>query len=781
MSETFSIELADFPANHPAGCRACAQRVVERVRALRGVTRADIVERAQRIVGAYEPELVTVAAIDDAAKLAIAENQSHWQFASLAIEGMDCADCARSIERGLNRVPGIALVDVSFGAARMDVEYDARRTNAADIDRVIQGLGYRVSQPAVDGESERAAVVSLLRRRGNVLTLSSGLFLLAGIVATIADAPHGVATALFAMSVAVAGVPLALRGVRTAWVTRAPDINLLMMIAVTGAIILGEWFEAATVVFLFSLGEALEGYAMDRVRRSVRSLLSLAPPMATIVRDGTEHDLPVGEVTTGEVIVVRPGARVPLDAVVLSGASSVDQAVLTGESIPVLKEQGDPIFAGTMNADGPLIARVTRPSSDSSVARIIHLVEQAQSSRAPTQRLVDRFAVYYTPAVIALAVMIAVVPVAMGGDWQEWVGRALVLLVIACPCALVISTPVSIVSALSAAAKRGILVKGGAALERAGTIDTVALDKTGTLTTGRPSVTAVMARDGHTEAEVLSIAAALERHSEHPLGKAVVTEAVQRGLSVDEVSDMRVAAGQGVLGTLDGREWRVGSRRMFAGVPAGRDVEELTRSIEATGGTAAYVGTQDEIVGVLGFADALRPDAPAAVRDLHRAGIEKVVMLTGDAQSAATTIATAAGIDTVQAGLLPDGKLAEVQALRESGRTVAMVGDGINDAPSLAAADLGIAMGVAGTDAAIETADVALMGDSLSGVANTIRLGRRTRRTIWLNVTFSIGVKLLTLALAVAGLASLWMAIAADVGASLLVIGNGLLLLRWRD
>lgn len=780
MNATYSIVLDGFPSGHPVGCRGCVERVVERVRALAGVDRVEAAADNAGITCAYDPAIIAPDLLDQAAHQALAESGNHWRFQSLAVEGMDCADCARTLERGIARIPGVAAVDVSFGSARLDVEYDTRRTSQQALDKAVRELGYALSSSQVTNETERGALSRLLRRRDNLLALASGVFLLSGLVMLAFNVASAASTALFVSAIAVGGVPLALKGVRAVRLTRAPDINILMTIAVLGAAALGDWVEAATVVFLFSLGEALEGYAMDRVRRSVRALLALAPPVATVLRGGREREAPVGDVLPGERIVVRPGQRLPLDGVVVHGVSHVDQSSLTGESVPVLKEPGAEVFAGTMNADGALTVQVTRPAADSSVARVIHLVEQAQGSRAPVQRMVDRFAAVYTPAVIALAVAIAVVPPLLGGDTREWVGRALVLLVIACPCALVISTPVSIVSALSAAARRGILIKGGAALERAGTIDTIALDKTGTLTLGRPVVSSVMATDGRSAEDVVYLAATLERHSEHPLGRAIVDEAQRRGLQLGVTRDMRAIPGSGIVGRVDGTPVRAGSTRMFADIALPTAAQAAIAEIEARGGAVVLLGDDTQVFGVIGFADEAREESRSAIAALRAAGIRRVVMLTGDGPEAAQRVADGAGVDAVYARLLPEDKLASIQKMRGARQRVAMVGDGINDAPALAAADLGIAMGVVGSDAAIESADIALMGDDLHGVAASLELGKRTRRTIGLNVSFSIVVKLLTLGLAVAGFASLWMAIAADVGASLLVVANGLLLLRWK-
>jgi Cd2+/Zn2+-exporting ATPase len=698
---------------------------------------------------------------------------------AFAIEGMDFADCARTLERGVGRLPGVERAEVNFGAARMTVEYDRTQLQRGAIDERVRELGYAVATGTASSDGEWPAVRRLLGRRDNALALAAGVLTLVGGLAALLDASSTLTTACFALAVLVGGLPIAQKGLRAAWATRSPDINLLMTIAVIGASATGDWLEAATVVFLFALGESLEGYAMDRVRRSVRGLLSLAPPTALVKQADGEVELAVSSIAPGATVIVRAGQRVPLDGVVLAGSSRVDQSSLTGESVPVAKTAGDALFAGTLNGDGPLTLRVTRAVGDSSVARIIQLVEQAQARRAPAQRLVDRFARVYTPAVIVGAVAVALLPPLFGAGWLEWFTRALVLLVIACPCALVLSTPISIVAALSAAARHGVLIKGGAALERAGQLDTFAFDKTGTLTAGRPELTRTQRLGALPERDVLALGATLERHSDHPLGRAIVRAAQAQGLTLDEATDERNVPGAGLIATVAGVEYRVGSRRLFAPTAITPRVEDALAAVESDGQTSVLVGRHEQVLGVFGFGDVPRPEARAALQALRHEGVDQFLILSGDRASAAAGIAGALGITRVEAELLPGQKLDAIGALRDDGRVVARVGDGVNDAPSLAAADLGIAMGVAGTDAALEIADVALMGDDLRGLAATVRLGKRARRTIGVNILLAIVVKLAVLGLAVVGIATLWMAIAADLGTALLVIANALRLLRW--
>jgi len=560
-----------------------------------------------------------------------------------------------------------------------------------------------------------------------------------------------------------------------------PDIHLLMTIAVAGAIAIGEWFEAATVTFLFALSLLLESWSVGRARRAITSLLELAPPTVR-VKDATgkETDVAAADVAVGSRFIVRPGERIPLDGLVLAGASRVNQAPITGESMPEAKEPGAAVFAGTINGDGALEVESTRAAEDTTLARIIRLVEEAHGRRAQTEQWVEHFARVYTPAVILLALAVFLLPpMVAGGAWDEWFYRALVLLVIACPCALVISTPVSIVSARAAAARQGVLVKGGAFMELPARLRTVAFDKTGTLSQGEPRVAAIVPLNGHTEAELLERAAALEARSAHPLARAILEAAAARGVAVSPAAETLVLPGKGVAGRFrDARFW-LGSHRYLQ--ERGQETPEVAARAEAMqrdGRTVVAIGNDDHVCGLIAVADAVRPEAAAAIAALRAAGVERLVMLTGDNRTTAAAVAGAAGLDEVQAELLPEDKVAAVERLAENGGAVAMVGDGVNDAPAMARADIGIAMGAIGSDAAIETADIALMTDDLSRLPWLVAHSRRTLAVIRQNVVFSLAVKAAFVALTFGGVATLWGAIAADMGTSLLVVANALRLLR---
>jgi Zn2+/Cd2+-exporting ATPase len=623
-------------------------------------------------------------------------------------------------------------------------------------------------------------------RAESVSLVICGLLVATGLLLHWTNALPSPAATIASIAAILAGgwflLPKAWRAVRR---LRA-DINLLMVIAVIGAAIVGEWVEAASVVFLFGVAEWLEGWADRRARRAAEALLDLAPNVAAVKRGTDFGEVPVEEVNVGEIFAVKSGMGIPLDGEVTAGESAVNQAPITGESVPVDKRKADTVFAGTINGEGSLEVRVTKSAGDTTLARIIRLVEEAQEQKAPTQRFVDVFARYYTPAVTGIALLIFLVPpLLFGGEWSQWLYRACVMLIIACPCALVISTPVSIVAGLTALARRGVLVKGGAHLESLAKLDALAVDKTGTITEGRPAVQGIEALGRSTEQDVLRIAAAIDAHSSHPLARTIVEHAQQRGITFPRAQDYRNRSGRGAEGVVDGHAYFVGNHRFTheLGV-CSENIERRLAAIESRGQSIVVVGhrphddCKGEVLGIIAIGDPIRANAAESVRALHRAGVAEVLMLSGDNQRTVDFIAKQVGIDRARGDLLPEDKVAAVKSLRERHRIVGMVGDGVNDAPAMATATVGIAMGAAGTDAAIETADIALMQDDLAKIAETVRLGRRTLGIIRFNIAFSLGLKVLFLTLTLIGFASLWLAILADTGATLLVVANALRLLR---
>ena len=691
------------------------------------------------------------------------------------VEGMDCNEEVVILERRLKPLAGLEAVSADLIGQRLHVKYDAARLSTAAMVDAVGQTGMRMwlehEEPAVAG----AGIEWRWR-----LMLGSGMAIVAGLTAAAAGAPN-VAALCFVASALAGGVFPARRAI-TAIRSRTLDINTLMVVAVVGALLLGEWLEAASVVFLFAMAQWLEVRTLERARQAIRALIDLSPREAIVKEPEGERRVAVESIRVGDEIVLRPGDKVPLDGVVISGHSDVNEAPLTGESLPADKAPGDEIFAGTINGHGALDVRVTRLVRDTRLARVIHLVETAQGSRAPVQSFVDRFARIYTPAVLLLAVMVAVVPVVFGGgDAAEWFYRALVLLVISCPCALVISTPVSIVSALSAAARNGVLVKGGAHLERLAAVRVVAFDKTGTLTRGELRVTDVAPIGTARAADVLRHAAAIEIRSEHPVARAIVTYARVSGVVVPPAARVTLVPGMGAEGEIDGSSILIGSERLLRsrGIIV---APEATSMLDAwsKGYSLVFVAVNGTLAGALALADRPRETAREAIGLLREQGVQRVAMLTGDDERTAARVATELGVDEHHAQLLPDQKHARVRELHERYGAVVMVGDGINDAPALAAADVGIAMGAAGSDAALETADVALMSDELLRVPYAIRLARATLRNVRVNVGISLALKAAFLVMAVTGTATLWMAVLADTGASVIVVGNALRLLRAR-
>ncbi len=563
-----------------------------------------------------------------------------------------------------------------------------------------------------------------------------------------------------------------------------PDMNLLMVIAVIGAAVLHQWFEAACVTFLFSLALLLESWSVSRARRAIQTLVDIAPAKARIIcpHDGEIEEKPSDQVRVGTTVLVRPGEKIPLDGILTKGETDIDQAPITGESMPVPKQPGDAVYAGTINGSGAFEFRSTKAVSDTTLARIIHMVEEAQSRRAPTEQWVESFAKYYTPAMILLAALIAAVPpLAFGSPWTIWFYQALVILVIACPCSLVISTPVTIVAGLTAAARNGVLIKGGAYLEAPSQLTALALDKTGTLTYGQPQVQQVFPTDKHTEEQLLSRAAALEAHSSHPLARAIVQRAESLGISYRRAEDFIHFPGEGAKGRINNKLYWLGSHRMLDRQKVeSPELHAQASQLEDAGHSLVTMWCDDHVCGLISIADQIRKEASAALRSLKKLGIGKLVMITGDNQQTAREVAAASGVDEYRANLLPEDKVRAIRELRREHGSVAMVGDGINDAPAMAESTVGIAMGAMGTDAAIETADIALMSDDLSRLPWLVAHSRRTLKVIKENIGVSLGIKLIFITMAVLGMATLWEAIAADMGASLLVISNGLRLLRVR-
>jgi len=707
---------------------------------------------------------------------------------------MDCIDEVTILKREIGPLVGGAD-QLTFDVLNGRMSIPADRISAESIKRVVArtGMSAKVWRP----EQPEDKNTDHHRRRQIQFTVLSGLGVLAGFLLHMWLA-GGLAEAIRLFGghdgqsmpwpeilAYVLAIGFGARFVLgRAWFAARrfrPDINLLMVIAVTGAIGIGEWFEAATVTFLFALSLTLEAWSVGRARRAISALLELAPSTARVIDEtGKEQEIAAAGIAVGTRFVVKPGERIPLDGVVVAGNSGVNQAPITGESLPVSKFDGEQVYAGTINGDGVLEIESSKATNDTTLARIIRMVEEAQGRRAQAEQWVERFARVYTPAVIVLALGIFLLPpLLFGGDWAEWLYRALVLLVIACPCALVISTPVSIVSALAASARQGVLIKGGVYIEQPGRLKAIAFDKTGTLTRGEPTVVKVIPLNDHTEAQLLEQAAALEVRSTHPLARAVVEYAELNNIPVKPADEVQVLKGKGVTGSVKGEAVWLGSHRyLVERVQDTPEMVELAETLERDGKTVVAVGNNHHVCGLLAIADSVRPGAAAVLRSLRRQGIEHLVMLTGDNRVTAEAIAREVGIDEIHAELLPEDKVSAMTQIIDKYEVVAMIGDGVNDAPAMARASFGIAMGAIGSDAAIEAADIALMSDDLGKLPWLVGHSRRTMAIIRQNIGFSLAVKVVFVVATFVGYATLWGAIAADVGASLLVVANALRLLR---
>lgn len=761
----------------------CAAKVEKAVKRIPGVTDATIVFPNGRLDVDYDPQQTGAAqVIDKVKKLGyeamedvekIPESSHTTDF---CITGMDCADCASKLEKRISRIPGVETAQVNFGASKMTVIHNGP---AAEILSIIEKMGY--SGKVDEGIQIKNKPASFWKSNQYVKpTVISLIMLVSGLIARGLEAPEFIINGLFLTGIFLGGFLPARNGISVLTNSREFDMNFLMTIAVLGASVLGEFEEAATVVFLFAFGNTLQGYTLDKTRNSIQALMEITPDEASVKRGITEIRLPVKKIIIGDTIIVRPGERIAMDGKVSAGYSTVNEAPITGESIPVEKHPGDDIYAGTINERGSLEIKVTRLARDNTIARIIHMVEEAQGQRAPSQQFVNKFAKYYTPFVIVLAALVAAVPpMIFGQPFEKWFYEAMAMLLVACPCALVISTPVSIVSAIGNAAKNGVLIKGGMYLEEAGALSVVAFDKTGTLTEGKPHVTDIIPVDGIPDKEFLSIASAIESRSEHPLAGAIVKSAKEHGAEISIISAFEAIPGKGARATIKGKNYQIGNSRLFTeqAIDLKRVENEVSR-LQNEGKTVMILGDDKRILGLIAVADILRENSGHAVRKLKKAGIKKIVMLTGDNESTARAIAIKSGVDDFRADLLPEDKMDAIKNLLVEHGKVAMVGDGVNDAPAMAISTVGIAMGAAGTDTALETADIALMANDLTKLTDTIELSRKTLGIIKQNIAFALIVKGLILLLVIPGWLTMWLAVIGDMGSSLLVTLNAMRLLR---
>ncbi|ALA52624.1 heavy metal translocating P-type ATPase [Shouchella clausii] len=699
------------------------------------------------------------------------------------VEGFTCANCAGKFEKNVKGLPGVKDAKVNFGASKLTV-YGEATTEELEEAGAFEQLKV-MEEPSRRQPLQYKQVPFYKKHRAILLSF---LLLVFGYVFQFKYGESNIGTVgLFLTAILVGGFPLLKTGIRNVAQLEF-DMKTLMTVAVIGGAIIGEWGEVAVVVILFAISEALERFSMDRARKSIQSLMDIAPNEALIKRNGQELTVHVGDIVVGDIMIVKPGQKIAMDGIVVRGHSSVNQAAITGESVPVEKAVDDEVFAGTLNEEGLLEIEVTKLVEDTTISKIIHLVEEAQGERAPAQAFVDKFAKYYTPIIMVVAALVAIIPpLVTGANWSTWVYQGLAVLVVGCPCALVISTPISIVSAIGNAAKKGVLVKGGVYLEEMASLKAIAFDKTGTLTKGAPVVTDfALLNPQLDQRQLFAIVAALENRSQHPLASAIVAKAEDEQLPYHDymVENVTALTGKGITGIVNGKTYYVGSPKLFQERLPTQDITLFAQNIQSLqqqGKTAMLVGTETELLAIVAVADEVRQSSKEVIRKLHEAGIAKTVMLTGDNKRTAHAIGQAIGVADIQAELMPEDKLRFIKQWQKKHGNVAMVGDGVNDAPALAAATVGIAMGKAGTDTALETADIALMGDDLKKLPFTVKLSRKTLNIIKANIAFAIVIKLAALLLVVPGWLTLWIAILSDMGATLLVALNSMRLIGVKE
>ncbi len=779
MEKTIELEIPLLLPDVQDEQDECLNRLEKELQNQKGILRAHL-ERDKSPVDLclhYDPNLLTLEQVRRMAERAGAGIANRYHHALLPIEGMDCSDCVTVIEHSLGRMDGVLAVNVNYAAASLRVEYDKHQIDRPAIEKRVQSLGYEIP---VEGFRSWYK-----ENREIVFSLTAGLLLLIGWLGeTFFGLPVLAATALYIAAYIFGGWDIS----QHAWHAikeKHFDTDLLMVMAALGAAFLGEFAEGALLLFLFSLGHALEERALDRARAAVRALADLAPKVALVRRDGKEQELPVESLRLEDVVIVRPGVRIPVDGVILTGNSGVDQASVTGESLPVDKVPGDQVFASTVNGEGALEVKVTRLAKDSTLARVMKMVEEAQAQKSPTQQTVEKFERVFVPAVLILTALIIIVPPLFGFPFRESFLRAMTLLVAASPCALALGTPATILAGVAQAARNGVLVKGGAPLENLGRLKAIAFDKTGTVTHGKPEVTDVVAfqESGWKEADILSLAAGVESRSAHPLAQAVVRSAQTQGLPVSVMDEVESLTGRGLRAVSNGKTIWIGNRKLMdeATVTLSAEALEKAQTFQETGKSLMWIAKGQTAIGLIALADTLRNEAAPTMKALQQMGVAHTIMLTGDNARSASAIAKEIGLTEFRADLMPEDKLTVIRELVNEYGQVAMIGDGVNDAPALANATVGIAMGGAGTDVALETADVALMGDDLSKLHFAVGLGRATRAIIVQNLFISLGVIALLIITSLTGIVSIGIAIIFHEGSTLVVVANALRLLGYRE
>ena len=779
MEKTIELEIPLLMPGVENDKDECLNRLEASFQNYKGILRAHV-ERDKSPVDLclhYDPNLLTLSDVKRLAERAGAQIINRFHHESIVVKGMDCSDCARVIEHSLGRLDGVLSVNVNYPAEKMWVEFDNQKVNRAAIEKRVRSLGYEIPVEGLRSWYKE--------NRELLFSIFSGLLLLIGWLGGLfLGFPALVSIGFYIAAYIFGGWDVS----QHAWHAlkeRHFDTDLLMVVAALGAAFLSEFAEGALLLFLFSLGHSLEERALDRARSAVRALADLAPKIALVRRDNKELEVPVESLQLNDLVIVRPGVRIPVDGVILSGNSGVDQASVTGESLPIDKAPGDNVFASTVNGEGALEVKVTRLAKDSTLSRVMKMVEEAQAQKSPTQQTVEKFERVFVPAVLILTALVIIIPPLFGFPFRESFLRAMTLLVAASPCALALGTPATILAGVAQAARNGVLIKGGMHLENLGRLKAIAFDKTGTVTHGQPEVTdiVVFPASGWKEADLLSIAAGAESRSAHPLARAVVRAAQIQGVPVPVMDEVESLTGRGLRAVSNGKTIWVGNQKLMdeAGVTLATDAMQKAQALQGSGKTLFWVAENKTAIGLIALADTLRVEVASTMQALKKIGVEHTIMLTGDNVRSASAIAAQVGLTEFRADLMPEDKLTIIRDLVKQYGQVAMIGDGVNDAPALANATVGIAMGGAGTDVALETADVALMGDDLSKLPFAVGLGRATRNIIMQNLFISLGVIALLIVTSLTGIVSIGVAVIFHEGSTLVVVANALRLLGYKD
>jgi Cd2+/Zn2+-exporting ATPase len=779
MEQTIDLEIPLLLPGVENEKDECLVRLETSLQNYKGILRAHV-ERDKSPVDLclhYDPNLLTLSDVKRLAERAGAQIINRFHHESIPIENMDCSDCSLVIEHSVGRMDGVLSVNVNYPAEKMWIEYDNQKVSRAAIEKRVRALGYQIP---LDGLQAR-----LQENRELLFSLLSGSLLLIGWLGGLfLGFPTLLSIGFYVAAYLFGGWDIS----RHAWHAikeKHFDTDGLMIVAAIGAAFLGEFAEGALLLFLFSLGHSLEERALDRARRAVRALADLAPKIALVRRDGKEQELPVESLQLDDLVVVRPGVRIPVDGVISNGNSGVDQSSVTGESLPIDKAPGDQVFASTINGEGALEVKVTRLAKDSTLSRVMKMVEEAQAQKSPTQQTVEKFERIFVPSVLILTALIIILPPLFGFPFRESFLRAMTLLVAASPCALALGTPASILAGVAQAARNGVLVKGGAHLENLGRLKAIAFDKTGTVTHGKPEVTDIVAfqESSRKEADVLSLAAGAESRSAHPLAQAVVRAAQTQSVPASVMDEVESLTGRGLRAVTNGKTIWIGNQKLMgeAGVTLSSDVIQKAESLQQSGKTLMWIAEDKIAIGLIALADTLRKEAAGTMQALKKMGVEHTIMLTGDNSRSASAIAVQVGLTDFRADLMPENKLTIIRELVEEYGQVAMIGDGVNDAPALANATVGIAMGGAGTDVALETADVALMGDDLSKLPFAVGLGRATRNIIMQNLFIALGVIAILIIASLTGIVSIGIAVIFHEGSTLIVVANALRLLGYKE